>query len=144
MLRDASLIPLSHQHQHALALCVLIERAFAAPTGADAAVQARAIVEKFDAELRQHFEVEELVLFPALIPFASVHDLVTELIDEHRRMTTMVDSLRNREDRPLIAEFAALLRQHVRKEEGILFEEIQRLLPREKLDHIGERIAGIL
>ena len=29
MLRDNNLIPLSHQHQHALALCVQIDRALA-------------------------------------------------------------------------------------------------------------------
>lgn len=144
MLRDASLIPLSHQHQHALALCVRIDRALAASTGADAAVQARAIVEQFDTELQKHFEVEEQLLLPALIPFASIHDLVVQLIDEHRRMAAMVNALRDGADRSLIAEFSALLRQHVRKEEGILFEETQRLLPREKLDHIGGQIAGIL
>jgi len=33
MLRDKNLIPLSHQHQHALALCVRIERA--SPISAD-------------------------------------------------------------------------------------------------------------
>jgi hemerythrin-like domain-containing protein len=31
MLRDKSLIPLSRQHQHALALCVRIERASPIP-----------------------------------------------------------------------------------------------------------------
>ena len=32
MLRDKSLIPLSHQHQRALALCVRIDRAQPIPT----------------------------------------------------------------------------------------------------------------
>jgi hemerythrin-like domain-containing protein len=144
MLRDASLISLSHQHQHALALCVLIERAFAASTGGDAEVQARTIVEAFDNELRQHFEVEEQCLFPALLTLPSVHDLIDELIDEHRRMTAMVDSLRTEPDRSAIAEFVTVLRQHVRKEEGVLFEQTQRLLPRERLDDMGEQIAALL
>ncbi len=144
MLRDVNLIPLSHQHQHALALCVVIDRALAASTDGDAAGQARAIVEQFDNEMQKHFEIEEHLLFPALLPFASVRDLVIELSDEHRRMMAMVNALRNGGDRSLIAEFSALLRQHVRKEEGRLFEEAQRLLPRERLDHIGGQIAGIL
>jgi hemerythrin-like domain-containing protein len=94
--------------------------------------------------MQKHFEVEEQILFPVLLPFASVQDVVTGLIDEHRRIAAIVDQLRKRGDRSLIAEFAALLREHVRKEEGVLFEETQRLLPREKLDHIGEQIASIL
>ena len=53
MLRDPSLISLSHEHQHALALCVLIDR-----STADADTQARMIVDQYDAERRSHFEVE--------------------------------------------------------------------------------------
>ena len=47
MLRDKNLIPLSHQHQHALALCVRIERA--SPI-ADADVAA------WQAEIAQQFQ----------------------------------------------------------------------------------------
>lgn len=133
MLRDPSLIPLSHQHQHALALCVLIDR-----SPADVDVQARTIVDRFDSELRLHFELEERLLFPAAAELASTRDLVDELIGEHRRMTALVDSLRQAGDRAIIAEFAGVLRQHVRKEENVLFEEMQRLLSRQQLDAIGK------
>src|SRR5688572_21458362 len=128
MLRDPSLIPLSHQHQHALALCVLIDR-----SPADVDVQARTIVGQFDSEMRLHFELEERLLFPAAAAHASTRDLVDELIAEHRRMATLVNTLRNARDRATIVEFSGVLRRHVRKEESVLFEEMQRLLPREEL-----------
>jgi hemerythrin-like domain-containing protein len=50
----------------------------------------------------------------------------------------MVETLRSSGDTETIGEFTALLRQHVRKEEGVLFEEMQRLLPRDQLDNIGK------
>jgi len=67
MLRHSSLIPLSHEHQHGLALCVLTERALNAdPSPENVAAQARAIVEQFEGELQNHFHIEEEILFPAL------------------------------------------------------------------------------
>ena len=133
MLRDPSLISLSHEHQHALALCVLIDR-----STADADTQARMIVDQYDAEMRSHFEVEERVLFPAAAALLETRDLAQELASEHRRLESMVDALRRGADTATIGEFTALLRQHVRKEEGVLFEEMQRLLSRDELDNIGK------
>ena len=141
MLRDPSLIPLSHQHQHALALCVLIDRD---ATSGNVEVQAQTIVDHFESEMRKHFEIEEQLFFPAVLAFASVRDLILELVDEHRRMEALVHVLRSGGNRSLIMEFTGLLRQHIRKEESVLFAEAQRLLPREKLDHLGQQIAGNL
>jgi len=135
MLRDPSFIPLSHQHQHALALCVLINR-----SPADLNVQARTIVDQFDSEMRSHFELEERVLFPAAAVLASIRDLLHELIAEHRQMTALIDALRDEGDGAVIMEFTCILRQHIRKEESVLFEEMQRLLSREQLDSIGQLI----
>jgi hemerythrin-like domain-containing protein len=139
MLRDPALIPLSHQHQHALALCLLTEKAFVAdPNNLHAADQARQIVEQFDGEMRAHFEVEEQMLFPMLRPFPNLSNLVAELIAEHQRITAMVDELRLASSRDMMLAFAGLLRRHVRKEESELFEQAQRLLSREQLDRIAE------
>ena len=49
MLRDKNLIPLSHQHQRALALCVRIDRAQPIPA---------ADLPAWQAEIEQHFEQE--------------------------------------------------------------------------------------
>jgi hemerythrin-like domain-containing protein len=143
MLRDAGLIPLSHDHHHALALCVMVERALSAdPTGDTAAEQARRLVDQFDGEIRDHFEFEEQVLFPALEPFPALGPLVARLMLEHRTMRGYVDTLRARPDRGLVEEFVAALRRHVRTEERELFEEVQRVLTREQLDEIGGKRRG--
>ena len=58
MLRDKNLVPLSRQHQHALALCVRIDRA--APIAEpDLAEWHREIAQHFHAEIHVHFAAEE-------------------------------------------------------------------------------------
>jgi hemerythrin-like domain-containing protein len=146
MLRDPGLIPLSHHQQQALGLCVLIDRALAAQTIDCEVVEKRArdIVDQFDTEMRKHFDFEETILFPALESFPDVHALVADLIAEHQRITSLVDSLRRVGDRGLMMEFSTLLREHIRKEERILFGEAQRLLTREQLDFIAGEFVRML
>ena len=69
MLRDPSLIPLSHQHHNGLALCVLTRRALAAdPSPANIDRLARRVIDRYELELVNHFEIEEQVLFPVCGP----------------------------------------------------------------------------
>jgi hemerythrin-like domain-containing protein len=136
MLRDSSLVPLSHQHHNGLALCVLIRRALAEDRGAENVErQARRIVERYEVELTNHFAVEEEILFPACPP-----ERIAPLVAEHRRMEALVERLRTEPRAETIEEFLELLRGHIRREEEELFERIQRELPRETLDRLGRQI----
>ena len=136
MLRDPSLIPLSQQHHNGLALCVLTERSLAQDaSSANVARLARKAIDRYELELTNHFEIEEQVLFPAL-----ESPLIAGLIGEHRQLEAMIDGLRAEPAAALLLEFTALLRAHIRREENELFEEIQRRLPREKLDELGKQI----
>ena len=140
MLRDPSLVPLSQEHQHALALCVLTRRSLDSDASTENVIgRARKIVEKFDAEIRHHFEFEEQVLFPTVAENALLRALVTELLDEHVRMMAMVEQLRQKPDRESVDCFCDVLEAHVHKEEKLLFEETQRVLSRAELDSIGAR-----
>jgi hemerythrin-like domain-containing protein len=137
MLRDPSLIPLSHQHHNALALCVLIRRSLAADGSAEnRAKLAKRVVDRYEVELINHFEIEEQVLFPA----CGTMPLVEELVREHRQIEALVERVRTEPSSELLEEFCALLSGHVRREESQLFEQIQRELPREVLDRAGVEI----
>jgi hemerythrin-like domain-containing protein len=144
MRRDPSLIPLSHQHQHALALCVVVDRAFAGEAVETAAAAgAQRIVEHFEDEMQGHFGAEEQVLFPVLASLPELAELVPELMAEHQRLRAIVDELRGGPAPPgLVREFTSLLREHVRKEESRLFEAAQQLLSRERLDDIAAQISN--
>ena len=136
MLRDPSLIPLSHQHQHALALCVMTDRSLQADPSPDNVAQlAKRCVDRYEVELANHFEVEEKVLFPV-----SPSRLTEELVAEHRQLEAMIARLRGAPAAENLREFTGLLRRHIRREEGELFEQMQREVPRDQLDSLGEEI----
>jgi hemerythrin-like domain-containing protein len=137
MRRDPSLIPLSHQHHNGLALCVLIRRSLSAGASADQVARlARRVIDRYELELANHFEIEEQVLFPACGPMP----LIGELLEEHRRIEALVAQLRGPASPALLEEFCALLSGHIRREENELFERIQRELPRDVLDRAGVEI----
>jgi hypothetical protein len=64
MLRDKNLVPLSHQHQHALALCVRLDRALLAGEVDPVPWQAE-IQQIVEQEIMIHFAAEEKEVFPA-------------------------------------------------------------------------------
>jgi hypothetical protein len=137
MRRHPSLIPLSRQHHNGLALGVLGMRALSEDrSAAGIATVAKQAVDYFDFELVNHFEVEEQVLFPICGPMAIVDDLVAD----HRALARMIGELRNAPSESLLEEFFNRLRDHIRREEREFFEEIQRALPPETLEHAGVEI----
>ena len=137
MLRDKALVPLSRQHQHALALCVRIDRA-QPKAEADLELWQAEITRQFQQEIRIHFAAEELVLFPAAREFNELASLVEELSGEH---TMLREDFAQAEARGLSAEgilgFAQRLSAHIRKEERQLFERMQELMSKEEIAALG-------
>ncbi|HYW42583.1 MAG TPA: hemerythrin domain-containing protein [Bryobacteraceae bacterium] len=137
MLRDPSLVPLSHQHHNGLALCVLSRRSLAADSSPkNVAKQARRVIDRYELELANHFEIEEQVLFPACGPMP----IIPELLAEHRAMEVLVAELRSAPSAGLLERFFALLSKHIRREENELFEQVQQALPPEVLRRTGSEI----
>ena len=137
MLRDPSLIPLSHQHHNGLSLCVLTRRSLAADTSpANIAKLARRAIDRYELELVNHFEIEEQVLFPACAPLP----LIDSLLADHRALESHIATLRVSPSAALLEEFCALLSAHIRREESELFEHIQRTLPPDVLLRLGAEI----
>jgi hemerythrin-like domain-containing protein len=142
MLRDKSLIPLSRQHQHALALCVRIERA--SPIAeADLPKWRAEISQHFEQEIRIHFAAEESVVFPAARGFAELVPLVEELIAEHVRLWEWFARAENLSGADLVL-FVRDLSEHIRKEERQLFERMQGLMSGEALAGLGARLEEAL
>jgi hemerythrin-like domain-containing protein len=140
MLRDRNLIPLSHQHQHALALCVRIERGLASEKP-DPQHWQQEIAQIFDSEIRYHFEAEEKVLFPFAECVPSLRNLVDELRVEHGSLRQYAaGAAAGRLSVPEIQRFAASLASHVRKEERQLFEIMQESFSAEELTRVGGQL----
>jgi hemerythrin superfamily protein len=144
MLRDKSLIPLSHQHQRALALCVRIDRAQPIPKADLQAWQAE-IEHIFEQEIKIHFSAEEQALFPAARRFPELIPLVEELIADH---SALREGFSQAEDHRMSAEslpaFAQQLSAHIRREERQLFERMQKLMTPDELSLLEEQLEEAL
>lgn len=141
MLRDPALIPLSRQHQHGLALCVMTSRALSSDgSGENVRKLAERIVDHFEIELTNHFAVEEQFLFPVIERELGGTSAVAELIADHRALESMVGAMRTAPAAELLEQFCDLLRRHIRREENELFEDIQRRLPKDTLAAAGKEI----
>ena len=144
MLRDKNLIPLSHQHQHVLALCVRLDRALQAGEVDVDAWQAE-IQQQFEQEIAIHFAAEEKELFPAASEFPDLQTLVKELRQEHSVLRELFGRAKTRslESQSLHA-FVETLAQHIRKEERQLFEGLQGLMNAEQLAALGAALNAAL
>jgi hemerythrin-like domain-containing protein len=138
MQRDPSLIPLSHQHHHGLALCVLLRRSISAdPSPENLARLARRIANRYELELVNHFELEERDLFPAAVEHLGPMEIVESLIAEHRSIAALVRQIARAPSPERVEDFCVLLSAHIRREENELFPELQERLPRDVLDQLG-------
>jgi hemerythrin-like domain-containing protein len=144
MLRDKNLIPLSHQHQHVLALCVRLDRAIQA--GAlDPEPWQDEIQQLFEQEIGIHFAAEEKELFPVAARFPELKALVAELLAEHIVLRDYVSRATGRSlDTPSLASFVEKLAQHIRKEERQLFEGMQGLMAAPELSQLGAALDAAL
>jgi hemerythrin-like domain-containing protein len=144
MLRDKNLIPLSRQHQHALALCVRIDRA-SPVSNADLTAWQSEIAQHFESEIRVHFAAEEQVLFPAARKLPDLNPLVEELLTDH---ATLRESFAKAEACKMsaadLSAFVQHMSAHIRKEERQLFERMQELMNQEELALLGQNLEAAL
>lgn len=124
--RHAALRPLSREHMGGLVQARSLRRA----AEGDAAWR-RAAVEAFvtawSAELSPHFEDEERLLLPLIDEPA----MRARLLDEHRRLRDLAERCSGdpdsvARDPDLLRRLGTLLHDHIRWEERVLFEAIQR------------------
>jgi hypothetical protein len=111
MLRDPNLIPLSHQHHNALAMCVLTRRSLredASP--ANVAKLARRAIDRYELELVNHFEIEEQILFPAIEGTVGKLSLVKSLEAEHRQVEGSRRTIAHRAGRSVVGAAVRLAR----------------------------------
>lgn len=144
MLRDKSLIPLSRQHQHALALCVRLDRAIQSGQVDLKAWQAE-IEQIFEQEIAIHFTAEEKEVFPAAEKFHELQPVVQDLLREHATLRKLFVRAQSQTlEQNDLATIAARLAQHIRKEERQLFEGMQKLMAAAELATIGAALETAL
>jgi hemerythrin-like domain-containing protein len=137
MLRDPNLVPLSRQHQHALALCVRLDRALQSGDVDLEAWQAE-IQQLFEQEIAIHFAAEEKVVFRAAACFPDMRLLAEELAGEHALLRGLCLRAAERTlNKPDLCCLAETLSAHIRKEERQLFEGMQKRMTPDELATLG-------
>ncbi|MDP1662363.1 MAG: hemerythrin domain-containing protein [Phycisphaerales bacterium] len=122
--RHPALRPLSREHMGGLILARRLERAVDARTRLDAVV---AFVGAWRREIRAHFDDEERLLLPLGL---ALH-LQRRLLDEHAVLRAAADRCELEPERVsmepgTVESLGRLLRDHIRWEERVLFEYVQR------------------
>jgi quercetin dioxygenase-like cupin family protein len=141
MKRTPSLIPLSHDHHHALVAARRLRQA-AKTEQIERGAAVAEFLGFFATETVAHFRLEEEVLFPTLARAGDeAGELLVRALLDHQRVRAMVAELeRGRTagspDASVMRQLGELMAEHVRLEERQLFPLIERL--------IGERTLAAL
>lgn len=129
--RHDSLIPLSHQHQHALAFALTIRRRIGMEQGEAQWFEQMVVRLKsiFENELNSHFDAEEQILFIEMERQLGKLPMVDELVAEHKELRKLAAQIQTSPSFFRLSAFAELLESHIRKEERVLFAEFEARMP---------------
>jgi quercetin dioxygenase-like cupin family protein len=147
MKRHPALVPLSHDHHHALVEARRLRRAAGTP---ESAAAAGAFLRFFAEETVPHFREEEELLFPRVLDFEEARELLGKALLEHQRLHALTARLQQSvsaggEIEDLMRELGELFEAHVRLEERRLFPLIERLLEdvTELQPRLGDEIEAV-
>jgi hemerythrin-like domain-containing protein len=149
-MRHPSLILLSHDHHHGLALALRCRKQALGqlkPMGAAGLRErARECSEFYAKHLSVHFRAEEEVLFPALRNMMPATDvMIDELLTQHREIVRIMSQLEAGTGlAKLIFDLGDLLERHIRKEERELFPLFEQKVEDSKAAAIGAELKKIL
>ncbi len=149
-MRHPSLILLSHDHHHGLALALRCRKQALGqmkPVGMEGLKErAREFCDFYSRNLVPHFEAEEKVLFPVMRSAApDSHHLIGELLQEHEQMRGWAASLEGKIDlAKMIHDVGDLLERHIRREERELFPIFEREVAKQEGERVKTEIERIL
>ncbi len=132
MKRHPALVPLSHDHHATLVQARDLRRAADGDAGARRAAADR-FLRHFGLHVVRHFREEEELVFP-LLPLQPPE--LERVLVQHQRIRALARSLRADPAAGVLAELGALLDEHIRLEERIVFELVQEHVPEAELGAI--------
>jgi iron-sulfur cluster repair protein YtfE (RIC family) len=129
--RTESLKPFSRDHHHALLLCWKIR------TGLKRNIAVEKIKKYanwfYQTHLLPHFEEEEKLLFPVL---GNDNEQIRQALADHRRLKRLFED--ETEPEKSLSLIEEELEMHIRFEERILFNEIQKIATADQLKKIKQ------
>ena len=126
---------LSREHHHGLLLCWKIKTGFS--KGVSITRMKLYLDWFFNNHLQPHFEIEERYIFPIL---GNENILIKQAIEEHKLITALFCNTSQIEIS--IKQIQVDLEKHIRFEERVLFNEIQKATSPENIDFINKLHSG--
>lgn len=132
MKRHDALVPLSHDHHHALAQARKLLKAASSDDLAEHISQAREFIDFYSKETVQHFREEEKLIFPLMLEYLEeIPTPLPRLLMDHVKVHSMVGRLQRQIDEgtidaTLLRDIGELLRSHIRMEEQQIFPIIEK------------------
>jgi len=146
MKRHPALQTLSHDHHQGLILAQQLKKGAPQYKGMPSTLEDKKdyTISFYKNELKKHFEDEEKILFPFVKnKNEDVDKLIVEIISEHRKMQSLIVELSKADQlENMLNELGWLLEKHIRKEERELFVEIEKVLSKDELEIIGNKLAS--
>jgi len=140
MRRSEALASLSRDHHHGLVVAQRLRRA----TGESAADARAAFLDFWHHDGNLHFRVEEEVLLPRVAArVAPTDDAVVRVLTEHVEIRRRADALER--SGPAVDaqhELGAMLHDHIRHEERVLFPRIEAALSDEELSDLAVAVEA--
>jgi iron-sulfur cluster repair protein YtfE (RIC family) len=135
--RHDGLIPLTHDHHHALGRVRRLKLA-AGEDGDSRLRSAREFLESFESETIEHFREEEEIVFPLAIWSEDARPLLGTILTQHIEIHAHAARLSEEVAEGHVSEEAVLtlakaLEAHIRLEENRLFPLIERVVADERL-----------
>lgn len=149
-MRHSSLILLSHDHHHGLALALRCRKQALGrikPMGLQGLEErASEVKEFFTKSLERHFQAEEEILFPIIRSCASEgHPMVENLIEEHKQIRNEVARLEEKEKLSKnLFDLGDLLERHIRREERELFPLFENHVDAADAERVRKEMEKIL
>ena len=140
--RHDSLVPLSHDHHHALAQARRLTEAASMRDDPERRRAADDFINFYLGSLVRHFREEEELFFAPIVDHEGAQAMIARALTEHLRVHARVRRLK----RDLVAgivepiqltELSKLLTAHVRFEERDLFPLVEQLLTEDELGDLA-------
>jgi hemerythrin-like domain-containing protein len=148
MKRHKSLSPLSHDHQHGLALALKLKypkKPLSSSAEEEISVLKQELADKYENVLRVHFSKEEQYLVPGF----EENILMKQMLDEHNKLEGLYNKIINNSEgwtpeqqRDKLNLFGELLDLHIRFEERELFPMLEKTLSEEQLEVLGKKLGN--
>lgn len=140
--RHDSLVPLTHDHHHALAQARRLKESALTNDESDRRRATDDFINFYLGSLLRHFREEEELFFAPLVDEEDAHDLVMRALAEHLRVHARVRLLKRdlavgKAEPTQLTELSKLLTAHVRVEERDVFPLVERLLSEDELTDLA-------